>query len=87
MVTIVDFVKRQAKEGEEFHALILNGGLEMVKSKNSGRYYATTRKCSITTTFNEVMCKNFPGTVLEGKIVKVPVNRMKWFCKFYWFKE
>jgi hypothetical protein len=72
MVTIVDFVKRQDKEGKEFHSLILNGGIEMVKSKNTGRYYATTRKCSITSTFNEVMCKSFLGTVLEGKIVKVP---------------
>lgn len=72
MVTIVDFVKRQDKEGKEFYALILNGGIELVRSKTTGRYYATTRKCSITSTFNEVMCKSFIGSVLEGKIVKVP---------------
>jgi len=72
MPTIVDFVKRQDKGGKEFQSLILNGGIEMVRSKNTGRYYATTHKCSITSTFNEVMCKNFIGTVLEGNIVEVP---------------
>jgi hypothetical protein len=71
MVTVVDSVIRHDKEGKPFYALILNGGIEMVKSKTTGRYYATTRKCSVSSTFNEVMCKSFLGTVLEGKIVKV----------------
>ena len=43
MVTIIDFVKRQNKEGVEFNALLLESGFELVKSKESGRYYATSR--------------------------------------------
>jgi hypothetical protein len=36
MVTIVDFVKRQNREGKEFNALILQSGIELVKAKETG---------------------------------------------------
>lgn len=71
MVTIVDYQKRQAENGDEFFALILQGGIEMVQSKNTGRFYATAKKCSIPSTFTENVCKGMIGTQMQGKVAKV----------------
>ena len=40
MVTVMDVVQRTNKEGEPFVALILQGDLEIVQSKE-GNFYAT----------------------------------------------
>lgn len=74
MVTIVDFAERQNKDGEQFFVLILEGGLEIVKSQESGKFYATSRRCSITSTFNEVGCKQLIGKSIPGKIEKAMVE-------------
>jgi len=42
MVKITDYSKRVNSDGEEFFALILQGDLELVKSQQTGRYYATS---------------------------------------------
>ncbi len=68
MVTIVDFVKRKNSEGEEFNALILQGGIELVKSRETGRYYATAKKTSITSTFDDAMCQSLIGTQIPGSV-------------------
>lgn len=70
MVTIVDYQKRQKENGEEFFVLILQSGVEMVKSKTTNRFYATAKKCSIPSTFTENVCKGMIGTQMEGSIVK-----------------
>lgn len=71
MVTIVDYQKRETENGEEFFVLILQGGIEMVQSQNTGRYYATAKKCSIPSTFTENVCKGMVGTQMPGKVTKV----------------
>jgi hypothetical protein len=71
MVTIVDFVKRQNKEGRDFNALILQGGIELVKSQDSGRWYATAKKASITSTFDDVMCQTLIGQQIPGSVERV----------------
>jgi hypothetical protein len=71
MVTIVDFVKRQNKEGQEFNALILQGGLEFVRSLRTGRYYATAKKTSITSTFDDEMCQSLIGQQIPGSVQRV----------------
>ena len=70
MVTIVDYSLRANREGKEFFALILQGGIEMVKSKGSERYYATSKKCMIPSTFDEQTCKSSLGEKLPGTIQK-----------------
>ena len=70
MVKIIDYKLKEAKDGTEYFALVLQGGVEMVQSKESGRFYATARQTSIFSTFNEVMCQGLIGTDLEGEIVK-----------------
>jgi hypothetical protein len=71
MVTIVDYSKRVNSEGKEFNVLILQGGLELVKSQQTGRYYATAKKASLSSTFTEDLCKTLIGQKLPGAIMKV----------------
>ena len=71
MVKIVDFVKRQNKEGKEFNALILQSGIELVKSHETGRYYATEKKTSITSTFDDATCRSLIGTQIPGSVQRV----------------
>lgn len=68
MVTIVDFALRTNREGEDFYALILQGGIEMVKSKETERYYATSKKCSIPSTFDELTCQALIGEKIPRTI-------------------
>ena len=71
MVTIVDFVKRQNKEGQEFNALILQGGIELVKSRETEAWYATAKKASITSTFDDAMCQSLIGTQIPGTVQRI----------------
>jgi hypothetical protein len=71
MVTIVDFVKRLNKEGKEFNALILQGGIELVKSKETGNYYATSKRASISSTFDDATCRNLIGQEIPGSVQRV----------------
>ena len=70
MVTIVDYKKRQKENGEEFYALIVQGGVEMIRSENTGKFYATAKKASIVSTFDELTCKSVIGTQLPGVVEK-----------------
>jgi hypothetical protein len=71
MVTVIGYETRKNKENEPFMALILQGDLVMVQSSDSGRYYATAKKTSITSTFTEEQAKALIGRQIEGKIEKV----------------
>lgn len=74
MVTVVDFKKRSNSEGEDFFSLVIQGGVEMIQSQETGRFYATARKTSIPSTFNEVTCKSLVGQQIPGSIKKVEVD-------------
>jgi hypothetical protein len=71
MVKVVDYNVRETKTGEEFIALILQGDLTMVQSKETGRFYATCKQCSITSTFDETTAKAMIGREIPGRIGKV----------------
>ena len=68
MVTVVEFKERQSGDGEKFYVLILQGGIEMVKSKETGRFYATAKRASVSSTFDENTCKTLIGTTFPGSI-------------------
>lgn len=72
MVTITNYEERKNKEGKLFYVLILQGGLEIIKSA-SGNSYASIRKASMPTSFDEITCKSLIGTQLSGNIEKVEV--------------
>ena len=74
MVTIVDYKQRENEDGESFFVLVIQGGLEMVKSQESNRYYATARKTNVPSTFNEITCKGLVGSQMPGKIQKVETD-------------
>ena len=71
MVRIVSYKKRESNDGEEFFTLIVQGGIEMIKSEESGNYYATARKASIASTFDEETCKHLIGQELPGEVKRV----------------
>lgn len=71
MVTIVDFSKRKNSKDEEFNALILQGGVEIIKSHETGRYYATAKKASIPSTFDDATCQSLIGTQIPGSVQRV----------------
>lgn len=71
MVRIIDYVKRQNKAEEDFFLLVLQGGLQLVKSQETGRFYATMKQATISTTFDENTCKGLIGEEIPGSIVKV----------------
>lgn len=81
MVTISGYVERENKDGKKFYSLTLQGGMEMVLSEESGRYYATAKQASITSTFDEKTCQGLVGTKLPGKISKVVCEPFDYLVK------
>lgn len=81
MVTISSYVQRTNAEGEIFHALIIQGGIEMVQSKETGNFYATAKRASITSTFDEETCKSIIGTQIPGSIKKVECEPYEYTIK------
>lgn len=71
MVTVTEVESRQNSKGEAFAVLILTGDLQIVKSQNSGKNYATLNKVSIPCTFDENVAKTMIGKQLPGEIQKV----------------
>jgi hypothetical protein len=81
MVKIIGLVKRKNKEGVEFNALLLESGFELVKSKTTGNYYATSRKASITSTFDEAVCANLIGQQIPGSVQRVETEPYDFIVK------
>lgn len=71
MVRIIGFKKRETEEGKDFFVLELQGGITMVKSKETNKFYVTANKATISSTFDEQTCKALIGTELEGRVEKV----------------
>jgi hypothetical protein len=74
MVKIVDYKTYQKDDGTEFHALVVQGGLEAVKSKETNRNYFTAKTAKVPCTFTEATCQSLIGTDLPGSIRRVEVD-------------
>ena len=70
MVRIINYSERIADDGRAFFTLEVQGGVEMIKSKSTGNYYATAKKASLPSTFDEETCRALLGTELEGAVEK-----------------
>lgn len=70
MVTVTGYDSRLSNDDREFFTLTIQGGVEVVESKN-GNFYMTAKKMSIPSTFSEEECKLLIGKELPGEIVKV----------------
>ena len=68
MVKVTNYAVRERKDGTTFIALEITGGLEIQQSQTTGNFYATVKKCSIPSTFDEnimvnaLRIDNVPGT-------------------------
>ena len=74
MVTVTNYTSRQRKDGTTFIALEISGGVELVQSNNTGKFYATVRKTSIPSTFDETIAKGLIGSQMKGDVVRVQVD-------------
>lgn len=73
MVTVTGYQERKSEDGRVFFALTLNSGIELIKSQ-TGAFYATAKKASIPSTFNEQTCKALIGEEFKGRIQSVPCD-------------
>lgn len=53
----------------------------MVMSQTTGQFYATSKKASITSTFDEVTCQALIGTQMQGSIIKQEYNPYEYTVK------
>ncbi len=70
MVRVISWQKRQKESGVTFNVLSLQGGIEMIKSAKSGKFYATARKANLVCTFDDATCNSLIGTEFPGSISK-----------------
>ena len=71
MVTISAFHEVERKDGTMFISLELTGQAELIQSQNTGKWYATVRKCRIPSTFDANIAQTMIGQRLPGEIVRV----------------
>ena len=71
MVTIVAVEKRKNQKDEDFNVLIIQGGVEAVTSKQSGKPYLTARKTSLPCTFDDEFAKSMVGVEIPGEIQRI----------------
>lgn len=81
MVRIINYKQREREDGTAFFLLELQGGVEMVLSKETGQYYATAKKAFITSTFDEVTCQALIGSEMNGSVVKKEVEPYTYVVK------
>lgn len=74
MVTVTNYTSRQRKDGSTFQVLELTGGVELVQSQETGKFYATARRTTIPCTFDETIAKGLVGTQMKGDVVRVQVD-------------
>ncbi len=74
MVTIVKTKSATNADGQEFFMLVVQGGVETIQSKETGRFYLTARKATVSSTFDEETCNSLIGTKLPGGIEKSEVD-------------
>lgn len=81
MVRISNYIKRTTEEGKDFFVLELQGGVEIVKSQETGKSYMTARKASMSCTFDELTCQSLIGTELPGSVRKVECEEYSYTIK------
>lgn len=74
MVTIVDFKSYKREDGSIFNSLVVQGGVEAVKSQETGKMYLTAKTARVPSTFDEMTCKSLIGEQLPGKVCKVETD-------------
>ncbi|MHA8106309.1 hypothetical protein [Aquirufa sp. 5-AUSEE-100C1] len=82
MVIVSDYIEKvSTTTGESFVLLELSGGIELVQSQNTGKFYATSRKCRIPSTFSVDVAKLMVGQQIEGVVVRVETEPYEYINK------
>jgi len=81
MVIVSAFETRQNSQGEDFSVLILEGDLEIVNSKTTGKQYAKVQRMSIPCTFSEQTAKRMMGKQLPGEIQRKECEAYEYISK------
>lgn len=81
MVRVINYNKRVSESGKEFYALTVQGGIEMIKSRETGNFYATAKKASIPSTFDEATCQALIGSDMPGQIEKIECEPYEYTVK------
>ena len=75
MVTVTDFSVHEDTDERTFVMLKIEGGLSMVQSQTTGKFYMTVASAKIPCTFDETMAQSVIGNTIPGKIVRHPSCR------------
>jgi len=70
-VTVINAFEIENAEGDTFVSLELQGGITMIQSKSSGKFYATSKRTRIASTFDLETAKLLIGEKIPGSIEKV----------------
>lgn len=73
MVKIIATHLREGEKGK-FVSLELMGDVELVQSMNTGKFYATAKKCFVSSTFTEEHARSLVGSTIPGSIIRVEAD-------------
>jgi hypothetical protein len=71
MVKVKNYHVRQSNDGDKYISLELEGDVSFVQSQNTGRFYATTKRCFMYAALDEATAKSLIGTQMPGTIERV----------------
>ncbi|HYH16498.1 MAG TPA: hypothetical protein VD794_14815 [Flavisolibacter sp.] len=81
MVTIINYAVRENSEGKSFISLELQGEVEVIQSSQTGKFYATAKRCTIPSTFSEDIAKSLVGKQIKGRIDRVQCEAYEYTVK------
>lgn len=81
MVRIIGYKQRQKEDGELFYVLELQGGVELIRSNSTGKFYATAKKAFLPSTFDKQTCIALTGTEIQGSIKKEECEPFEYVVK------
>ena len=81
MVKIIGTKVMQRKNGEQFSMLVVQGGLEPILSKKTGKIYFTMRTANVSTTMDNTTCLTLVGTELPGSVEKRNCEPYQYFVQ------
>jgi hypothetical protein len=72
MLTVTSYANRTSTlDGSQFFSVELTSDDPEIVFSQNGRYYLTAKKCFMSSTFPEPVCKAMIGKQLPGSITKV----------------
>lgn len=74
MVTVHSAKEILLDDGTTYVRLILQSGIELIRSQRTNNFYATAKKASISSTFDLKTAEQLIGTTLNGSIIKQEVE-------------